>query len=108
MNVVSYNYYDDCILHLDDEGIWTGDLLYILFSFSCWMHALFQFSNLWRWISNFIRILCRLKELWYCTFCKAYPQTLGWCSHFLTDCSLSGENVENQLYLLVVCYEGHW
>jgi len=35
MNVVSYNYYDDCILHLDDEGIWTGDLLYILFSFSC-------------------------------------------------------------------------
>lgn len=42
----------------------------------------------------------------YVIVTNIYPQTLGWCSHFLADCSLSGENVLNQLYLLVVCYKG--
>lgn len=40
MNVLSYNCYDDCNLHLDDEEIWNGDLLYISVFLADCMHYL--------------------------------------------------------------------
>jgi len=45
----------------------SGMEILCTFQFSCWLRALLHFSNLWRYISNYVRMLWRIKELWYST-----------------------------------------